>query len=102
VDATASVAQQVEPVTETIKQQLERADVAHFDESGLRVAGGLQWLHVTSTDTLTHYAIHARRGSAAMERYNRKLWFAGNEKAAYPSGWRNPNPAGCRRKDTQC
>jgi hypothetical protein len=35
-------------------------------------------------------------------RYNRKLWFAGNEKAAYPSGWRNPNPAGCRRKDTLC
>ena len=77
VEATASVAQQVKPVTEAIKQQLEHADVAHFDESGLRVAGHLQWLHVTSTDTLTHYAIHARRGSAAMDEIAILPHFAG-------------------------
>ncbi len=39
----------------------------HFDESGMRVGGNLQWLHVASTDTLTHYLMHARRGREAME-----------------------------------
>ncbi|PID60492.1 MAG: hypothetical protein CSB44_10425 [Gammaproteobacteria bacterium] len=30
----------------------------HFDESGMRVGTSLQWLHVASTDTLTHYLMH--------------------------------------------
>lgn len=54
--------------TETaIQQALQRAAVAHFDETGLRVAGQQQWVHVACTDRLTHYGVQPRRGATGME-----------------------------------
>lgn len=49
-----------------IRLQLTRADVAHFDETGMRVNGQTQWVHVVGTDTLTYYDVHAKRGQVAM------------------------------------
>jgi transposase len=57
----------IAPATAAIKAHLRAAPVAHFDESGLRVAGELQWLHGASTDALTDYTVHAQRGQAAMD-----------------------------------
>jgi transposase len=50
-----------------IKQRLRQAEVIHVDETGLRVAGAGSYVHVASTERLTHYACDTRRGKAAMD-----------------------------------
>ena len=50
--------------TERLRELLVSATgVKHLDETGLRIAGRTQWLHVLSTPWLTFYRTSARRGS---------------------------------------
>jgi transposase len=55
------------PVEGQIKIALRQAPVIHQDESGLYVEGKRAWMHVTSTSRLTHYQVHAQRGTEALE-----------------------------------
>lgn len=52
---------------EEIVEQLIAASVVHVDETGMRVEGKRQWVHVVATPNLTHYAYHAKRGSKATD-----------------------------------
>jgi transposase len=65
--SNATMLDRIEPSVDTIKQQLIAAEVVHFDESGLRVEGQLNWLHVASTDHLTYYDVHPKRGQDGMK-----------------------------------
>jgi transposase len=67
LEANATLLDRAEPVLDTIKQQLIAAEVAHFDESGMRVEGQLNWLHVASTEHLTYYGVHPKRGQKGMQ-----------------------------------
>lgn len=49
-----------------IAQHLRDAALVNADESGLRVAGKLHWLHIAANDTLTWYGLHAKRGMDAI------------------------------------
>ena len=55
------------PMVERIADAVTQADVAGADESGFRVAGKLNWLHVAVTDALTWLGVHAKRGKIAFE-----------------------------------
>lgn len=67
LDANAQVVEQIAPTLASIQAQLIAAKVVHFDESGVRVAGQLHWLHVAGTDELTYYGVDAKRGQAGMK-----------------------------------
>lgn len=55
------------PAVEHIGRALIAVPVAHADESGLRVAACLHWLHTVASETLTWYGVHAKRGMPAIE-----------------------------------
>jgi transposase len=55
------------PWSEATVQGLIHSTVIHADESGLRVAGKLHWLHVASSKALTLYGVHPKRGTEAMD-----------------------------------
>lgn len=57
----------LEGISQQIKEALTRAQLAHFDETGVRVANKLHWLHVASNSLLTYYQVHPKRGREATE-----------------------------------
>jgi transposase len=66
VTASGQVAAQVAPVTTAIQAHLvQTSDTVHLDETGMRIAQKLHWVHVASTATLTYLLHHARRGTQA-------------------------------------
>ncbi|MFA5002418.1 MAG: IS66 family transposase [Methanolinea sp.] len=52
---------------EKIRDLLAGAQVLNVDETGMRVNGIREWLHVASTGILTAYGHHRKRGSQAMD-----------------------------------
>jgi transposase len=78
VTACAEAAQKVEKPNQAVKEQLvQHEGIAHFDETGMMVNGVLNWLHTASTSLLTYYAMHPKRGSAAINEINILLRFQG-------------------------
>ncbi len=62
-----TAAEKVKPATEAIKEAVIEAEVGHADETGFYVNGQRHWLHTVSTDELTYYEPHARRGQEATD-----------------------------------
>jgi transposase len=68
IAACAEVQRQVAPVNAAVKAYLiATATPVHCDETGLRVAKKLHWVHVVSTALVTHLELHAKRGREALD-----------------------------------
>jgi transposase len=53
--------------TDQVRDRLAAADLVHFDETGLRVAGALHWVHSASTGRYSLITVHRGRGTAGMD-----------------------------------
>jgi transposase len=56
-------AQRFQGFADAVRDGVAAAPVKHMDETGLRIGGKTQWLHIASTILLTFYRISQRRGS---------------------------------------
>jgi transposase/uncharacterized coiled-coil protein SlyX len=69
---------------QVVREQLAAAPVAHFDETGARVAGRLHWVHSASTAGLSLFTVHPKRGKVAMDAAGVLPGFGG---VAVHDGW---------------
>jgi transposase len=67
----------VSPAITAITGALAGADVAHFDETGFRVAGKLAWVHSASAGKFVLVTVHAKRGKQGMDAAGVLPGFAG-------------------------
>ncbi|ABE51619.1 IS66-like element ISMbu5 family transposase [Methanococcoides burtonii] len=58
--------EKLEDFEQQIKNFLIESPVINCDETGMRIEGKRQWLHVASTNKMTCYYPHQKRGSDAM------------------------------------
>lgn len=63
----AQGAEDLEGFLDEVHRQILSAPVAHFDETGARVDGRLRWLFAASTERLTFYALHDKRGKDGID-----------------------------------
>jgi transposase len=50
-------------LADVVREHVAAAPVKHMDETGFRIGGKTQWLHIASTVWLTFYRVSAKRGS---------------------------------------
>ncbi len=58
----AEAAEAIAPLQEAALAELKASPVKHLDETGFRIGGKTQWLHVLCDARATHYRVSLRRG----------------------------------------
>lgn len=81
IQRCATALQAHEAVTKTA---LQAAVVLHNDETPIRVNGQWHYVHVSSTERLTHYGMHPQRGAGATDAIGILPGFAGT---SLHDGW---------------
>ena len=80
------------PTVMAMGESLKDVPVAHADETGMRVAGKIRWLHVLATTTLTWMGAHANRGKKAFDAFGLLSVFAGT---LIHDGWKSYRDLNC-------
>jgi len=84
VNANMTCYEALKPVEDMIKDKVTASGIVHFDETGLYTEKKRWWLHVASTDDLTYYECHPKRGKAATDDIDILPNFSG---VAIHDGW---------------
>lgn len=87
------------PTARRIGEPLAQAPMAGPDETGLRVAGKLHWLHTTVTAALTWMGLHTRRGKDAFTAFGILNDIAG---PMVHGGWAPNRELSCAHALVQC
>jgi transposase len=74
----------LEGFLEEVRATLAGSAVVHLDETGARAAGKLHWVHEASTEALTLYGLHERRGRQGIDALGVLPGFTG---VAVHDGW---------------
>ena len=69
-DMLSKAAKLVEAPVERIRQTVARLPVAHYDETGWRVAGKLHWLHCACDEQWRYYTVQEKRGQEGITDMN--------------------------------
>lgn len=80
------------PTVAAMGDVLKAVPVAHADETGMRVAGSLHWLHVLATPMLTWIGSHVNRGKKAFDAFGILTLFAGT---LIHDGWKSYRDLNC-------
>jgi transposase len=67
INATQKCFAQLEQSEKAVKNSLFQSLVNYFDETGLRVAGSLHWLHTCCNGLFTYLFVHKHRGMEALQ-----------------------------------
>jgi transposase len=82
----------LENFEEIVKKDIANSAVVCFDETGLRSEGSLRWLHSASTEKLTCYHVHPKRGYDGMKSAGILPRFNGR---AVHDGWKQYGKFSC-------
>jgi transposase len=80
------------PTVAAMGEALKTVPVAHADETGMRIAGKITWLHVLATTTLTWIGAHVNRGKKAFDAFGILPVFAGT---LIHDGWKSYRDLEC-------
>jgi len=67
VNHVSEFTQKAQPVLNEIPIKLQDENVLHFDETGVYVDGGKQWLHTASSEAATYITVHPKRGQVGTD-----------------------------------
>jgi transposase len=66
-NAQQEASSRLDPVIDFLREQLKKAGLIHCNESGIRIAAKLHWLHSVGTSLFTLYHWHGKRGKEGMD-----------------------------------
>jgi len=60
----------LEPFEKKLKKILLKSPVLNVDETGSRLNGKLNWIHVASTNLMSYFGFHSKRGKEAIDSFD--------------------------------